>query len=487
MENGKGEKLSLSTKIGFGLGDIYGGGSLMIIGFYYLYFLTDILLIDAKYAGIVFLISKAWDAVSDPIMGYLSDRTRTRFGRRRPYFLAGIVLIFLSFFMMWYPVDFSRELHRVVYVLIAYLFFSTVITMVMVPYNALASELTLDYNERTSLSSFRIFFSSVSSLVCAVLPMEIVKMFPSERQGFVVMAVSFGLFFALPFLATFFSTEERKEFQGRSEGIPFIRVFTEPFKTPTFVHVLLMYLFAFVAMDMVMAIVIYFMTYYLHRGGETNYVLGVLLVVQILALPFFYWVSRRTSKKTGYIIAALIWIGVMLVSFLITPDLQPFYIYVFGAIVGLSTGGVVIMIYSIFPDVPDVDELYSGQRREGIYSGLYTFMRKLSSAVGIFLISNAISIAGYRKPVRQVIDGVEKMVQQEQSQEFILVLRVVFVVLPVIFLAGALLFAFRYTLTPGLHARLKAYLDRRRTGEGDDGTFAREERELKNALRGETR
>ncbi|MCP4749377.1 MAG: hypothetical protein GY866_00655 [Proteobacteria bacterium] len=131
MKNLGDGKLSLGIKIGFGVGDIYGGGAMVIIGFFYLYFLTDILLIAPALAGTVFLVSKIWDAVSDPIMGIISDRTRTRFGRRRPYFLIGMLLIFLSFFMMWYPVDFSLEIHRFTYVVVAYVFFSTAYTIIM--------------------------------------------------------------------------------------------------------------------------------------------------------------------------------------------------------------------------------------------------------------------------------------------------------------------------------------------------------------------
>jgi MFS family permease len=103
--NNSSEKLSLSTKLGYGAGDLFGGGAMTIIGFYYLYFLTDIVKISPALAGIAFLVSKIWDAVSDPLMGMISDRTRTRFGRRRPYFLAGIILIFIAFFLMWFPVS----------------------------------------------------------------------------------------------------------------------------------------------------------------------------------------------------------------------------------------------------------------------------------------------------------------------------------------------------------------------------------------------
>ncbi len=468
MKENNSERLSILTKVGFGVGDIYGGGAMMIVGFYYLYFLTDVVGIDPRLAGIAFLVSKVWDAVSDPLMGYISDRTRSRFGRRRPYFLAGVVLIFASFFMMWYPVDFALEMHRFAFVMAGYLFFSTVITMVMIPYNALASELTLDYNERTSLTTFRMFFSSVSSLLCAVLPMEIVKLFPNARSGYVAMGVVIGIFFALPFIMTFFTTRERPEFQKEQARKNIFKIFTDPFKTPTFLHVLMMYLLAFVAIDMVMSIVIYFMTYYIGRGEESNYVLGTLMVMQIISLPFYYKLSKKTSKKKGYIFAMVIWILVLLTSLFIGPGVPRYVIYVFGAVLGVGTGGVVIMIYSIFPDVPDVDELYSKERREGIYSGIYTFMRKLGSAVGLFFISNAIAFAGYKKPVREVVDGMEKMVQQEQSDEFILMLRIIFVALPIIFISIALIVAFSYPLTPELHGRLKTFLEKRRSGEGGD-------------------
>jgi oligogalacturonide transporter len=471
------ERLGLGTKIGFGVGDIYGGGSMMIIGFYYLYFLTDVVLLTPALAGTVILISKVWDAITDPIMGVISDRTRTRFGRRRPYFLAGIVLIFLSFFAMWYPIDFSKELHRFIYVLVAYVFFSSVITMVMIPYNALVPELTPDYNERTSLTSFRIFFSGFSSLVCAVVPWEIVKAFkPNVGTGFIVMAVAFGLFFALPFIATFLTTRERPEFQQDAVPFSFKRTFIEPFKTPTFVSVLLMYLFAFVAMDMVMSVIIYFMTYYLGKQDLTNYVLGVLLVVQLAVIPLYYLLSKRVGKKAAYMGAVIIWVCSMTLSFAIGPDSASWLIYLFGALVGAGTGGVVIMIYSIFPDIPDVDELYSGTRREGLYSGMFTFMRKLSSATGLFIISAVIGWAGYRAP----IDGV----QQIQTDQFTLVLRIIFVAVPAVLLALCLISALFFSLSPSLHRRIKDYLEKRRTVASPTPAMLAEEGQLKQILEG---
>jgi oligogalacturonide transporter len=478
------ERLSLGTKLGFGSGDIYGGGAMTIVGFLYLFFLTDVIRISPALAGVVILVSKIWDAVSDPVMGTISDRTRSRWGRRRPYFLFGIPLVFLSFLVLWYPVSFEAEAARFVFVLAAYLLFSTVITLVMVPYNALSSELTTDYDERTRLSTVRLAFSTVASLLCAVVPLELIKVVPDQRTGYVMLGIAFGLFFALPFLAVFFTTRERKEFQQTRQKVTAYRMFVEPFRIKPFRHVLVMYLFAFVAVDALQAVLIYYMTYYIGRGGEANYILGTLMVVQLLALPLYSMISRKTSKRFSYMLGAGLWAIAMSLSLLIGPGQPSFVIYLFAGLVGLATSGVVVMIYAIFPDIPDIDELHSGERREGTYSGLFTFMRKLSSAIGLFIISNLIQVAGYQPPTESIVNGVATVVEHAQSDQFILYLRLIFFVVPVVFLVFCLIGARLYRLTPELHDRLRVYLGKRRRAGSEGGSYedADEERALREAL-----
>lgn len=479
------EKLGPWQKIGFGLGDIYGGGSGVIVGFYYLYFLTDVIRINPALAGTVFLISKVYDAVTDPFEGILTDRTRTPLGRRRPYLLAGILLVALSFFTLWYPVNFAEEWQRFVFVVLAYLFFSTVVSIVMVAYNALASELTLDYHERTSISSIRILFSTLASILSAVLPLEIVKLFPDLRAGYIAMAAIFGVFFALPFLATFFSTRERPEFQRPVEPLNWRRAFLEPFRVRAFVFVLLMYLLAFTAMDAVSSIVIYYMKYYLMRGSEANYVSGALLVAQVASLPFYVALSKRTGKRTGYVVGGLIWVAAMLASFLVVPGAPSFAVYVFAVVVGVGTGGIVVMIYAIFPDVPDIDELKTGERREGMYMALVTFMRKLSSAVALFLVSNTLSLSGYLRPVEQTVGGVTQLVEQSQTPTFILSLRLIFALVPIVLVTLALVFALKYPLTPEAHRCLNEVLAGRRRGEPDTPAVREQAESLSRLLIGD--
>ncbi len=479
------DKLSLWRKLGYGLGDIYGGGSGVVIGFYYLYFLTDVVRISPALAGTVILISKVYDSITDPFEGIIADRTRTRLGRRRPYLLAGIPLVFLSFLALFYPIDLASEQHRFLFVILSYLFFSTVVSIVMLNYNALQAELTLDYDERTALSSVRIFFSTFASILCALLPLEIVDLFDDVHTGYIVMGLIFGAFFALPFIATFLSARERPEFQRPPEPFNWRLAFIEPFKMRTFVHILMMYLLAFVAMDTVSSIVIYFMKYYLLRGDEASFVSGALLIAQVISLPFYVALSKRKDKKTGYIVGTLIWIGVMLFSFLITPDAPSFAVYAFAIAVGFGTGGIVVMVYAIFPDIPDIDELQSGARREGTYSALITFMRKLSSALAIFVVSTAISLAGYVPPVEKIVDGATELIDQPQSDTFVLVLRLVFALVPIALTSVALIFALRFPLTPAVHQRLNRILTARRSGAPESDEMRQEAESLSQLLIGD--
>lgn len=466
----KSEKLSWWTKIGYGLGDIYGGGSGVVISFYYLIFLTDVVRISPALAGTVILISKIYDSITDPFEGILADRTRTKLGRRRPYLLIGIPLVFLSFFALFYPYNAASETARFTSVILSYLFFSTIVSIVMLNYNALHSEITLDYHERSSLSSIRIFFSTVASIVAALVPLEIVKAFPDVHTGYIVMGLVFGAFFALPFIATVSAVRERPEFQRPPEPFDWKLAFIEPFKNRTFIYTLAMYLFAFVAIDTVSTIVAYFVKYFLQRSEEVSFVNGTLLVLQVFSLPFFIWLSKRTSKVRGYIVGLIIWAVAMVFSFLLSPDNSWYWVYVFAGVVGIGTGGIVVMIYAIFPDIPDVDELKSGERREAIYSALVTFIRKFSSALAIFAVSNVIGWAGYVPPIQETINGATKLIEQPQSDTFLLVLRLIFMLLPIVLLVFALIFAVKFPLTPELHRRLNALLVRQRANESVDRT-----------------
>jgi len=209
---------------------------------------------------------------------------------------------------------------------------------------------------------------------------------------------------------------------------------------------------------------VYYIKSFLGRGSEVSFVLGTLLIAQVVSLPFYQWLSKKTSKAKTYIAGAVLFVIVMFFSFLFTPDSPAFALYVFSALVGFGSGGVVIMVYAIFPDIPDVDELRSGERREGIYSSLTTFTRKISSALAVFAVAQVLQFAGYIPPIEQ--NG--KLIEAVQSPAFINALRLFFVLIPVGFISFGIFFAARFPLTVELYQRLEKLLHARRQGKEVD-------------------
>jgi len=488
---GENTKLSLKTKLGYGMGDIYGGGATTLISMYYLYFLTDVLLISPVLAGTAFLISKIWDAVTDPFMGIITDNTRTRFGRRRPYFLAGIILIFVSFILMWAPVPFQKEGLKFLYVVMTYLLFSTVYTIVWVPYNSIAAELTTDYDERTKLSTYRMLFSNISGILAGTVAKDVfVDMWygNAPATGFFVMSIAFGLFFALPFIGTFLFCKEpveamnapKKKIGGLKEFV--FNYLAEPLKLRPFRFVVMMYLFGFMAQDAVMAMAIYFLTYCLGVSSMMTLLVPVYLCM-LLAIPVVEMVSKRIGKRTTYMGACVLWI----LAFLLIPFIQkdnPASVYLFGALFGIAAAGIQVMVFAMFPDIPDADELFSGQRREGLFSGIFAFMRKAGGALVMFFVGNSIHWAGYKAPIEQKVNGILQSIPQQQTQEFQTTLMLLFILIPCVFMVVAFISCYRYPLTKSCHNRIKTLLTARRSVSLSSGDWEVEENELKKILGG---
>ena len=179
-------KNRLGTKLAYACGDIYGGGAFMVFSLLFMNFLVLVEGISVVAATMIIFIGRVWDAFFDPIMGRISDRTRSRFGRRRFYFLIGMLPVYVSFVMLFYGFGLRQETHHtaiVVYYTISYIFWGMSFSLVMVPYNAILSDMTSDYNERTSFTTLRMVFSGAASLVCAVVPSMIIKGWAAARSG----------------------------------------------------------------------------------------------------------------------------------------------------------------------------------------------------------------------------------------------------------------------------------------------------------------
>jgi oligogalacturonide transporter len=475
-------KVSRKERYIFASGDLFGGGAQIIINFYFLIFLTDVVRIRPALAGIIILAAQIWDAVSDPMMGLITDRTRSRWGRRRPYFLIGFFGILAAFFLIWYPISNENEWVRFFYMLFAYVLYKTVSTIVMVPYSAMSSEISIDFKERTLVNGTRLVFSQAASLICAVAPIEIVKAFPDIRTGYMVMALAFALFFAVPYLLIFLFAKERVTVEEQAEEKWSLTEFIKPFRVRIFRSLLFIYLFSFLAMDIVSTIFAYYMNYYLKRPSELNYVLGALLITQLVCVPLVIKAAYRIGKSGVIKNSVFLWMSAILFMALLQPNWPNWVIYFTAVYMGLGIAGCVVMPWIMFPDVTDVGELAFNRRNAGSFSGIMTLSRKTSSAIGIFIVSIILEIAGYIEPKTIIEDGITKTVMMEQPASLILALKIIILVIPFVLLCITWFAARGYTLEQKTSEKITQYLEYKRGNASENPVSPEELETLKKML-----
>jgi oligogalacturonide transporter len=453
--------VTFKTLVAYGLGDMYGGGAFMIVGMLFLFYLTEVVGLSPALAGLVFGIGKVWDAVSDPLMGYLSDRTKSRFGRRRVYFLAGIVPIAISFIILWIPLKTDSQVILFLYYSFAYVVFATVFTMVMIPYSALAAELSGDYKVRNQLSGSRLFFSGFSSLLAATIPKIIIDSATNPpSRGYVIMSVVFGIFFAVPWIITYLGTWEESEAGEESIAQNFMAEFFSIFKNRSFRIHIMMYVCAYSAMDLLMALFTYYLTYYLRRDGLYSISMGTLMIVQLAMIIVYVRIANGKGKRFAYQMGMLIWLLGMMLTPVLAPTSPVWLVALVCAVIGSGTAAAVYIPYAILPNVIDVDELMTGSQRSGVYSGSLTLMRKLvQGAIVMPLIGFFLQLVGF-------------VSHAEQSPEVLTRFFIFFLGGPTLLIGAGVIIAFWFHLNPINSTLLVEELARLRAGGALDDASA---------------
>ncbi len=442
------ERLSIGKKIAFGVGDSTFSLLFTTLSFYFLFFLTDGVGIPAALAGWIFFIGKLWDAFSDPIMGYISDRTKTKWGRRRPFLLFGVFPLAVSYILLWQRYNINSEvLLFSLYALLAVVFF-TAFTALAVPYSALIPELTLDYNDRTALVSFRMTFSILFSIVGAALPMMFVDAVGGNvALGFRNMAFVFGIFSIVPILVTFAGTRER--FSGEGKAAVSIRdAYKLTLKNRPFRFAMLIFLLSWVTVDIIGVVFVYFVTYYLNRKELLDTLFFTMFAVAVVFLPFWYWVSRRVGKRWTYIMGISFWAVMMLVIIFLPRDVPNLLLIVMSALAGIGISTAHVIPWALIPECVDYDEITTGRRREGMYTGFLTFLQKLASSLAILLAGWVLGISGYRAGMAQ-------------SGKTLWSIRILLGPIPALLLFSSIVLAYFYPITRAYFREMRAELDRK--------------------------
>lgn len=443
----------LKNKIGYALGDVYGGGSFLIFSMLFMNYLVIVEGLPVVLATIVIFAGKLWDAITDPIMGSVSDRTKSKFGKRRIYFLIGSIPVFLSFVMLWFSFGIEGTISKFVYYLFAYMFFGTAFTIVMIPYNAILPELTNDYNERTGFTTVRLAFSAASAILAAILPSSIIKMAgssvngPEQRQGYLVMALIFGAVFGLCWLLTFLGTKE-KNLAPTPEAFS-LKKWLGVFKNKTFRTYLGLFISVQLAIDLLLALFVFYVDIVILQYHNYEIIMGILLVTQLLFMFLHSAIAKKWGKAYPLYLALPVWIVTSVIFGFVNSSTPLSVIFVLAVFIAFGSSAGNLSSWSMLSDIYDVDELMTGRRREGIYSGMTTFSRKFSSGVALLIMGFGLQWAGFNQTEYSILKSSQSTFnpQEYASESLVTVIRWLFVVVPIILLIITFFFATRYKLT----------------------------------------
>lgn len=440
----------------YGFGDTGFSLTLTIIGAYFAIFLTDVVGLRPGIAAIAIFIGRSWDYINDPLIGHLSDRTRTRWGRRRPFLLFGALPFALAYILMWVKPPFESQTLLAAYYAAVYVLFDAAATFVYMPYFALTPELTDNYDERTTLTTYRMFFSILGSLIAFTIPLLIVGSFQPQNAGRVLlMGTIFAFASALPLLLVFLGTRERAEFLQQKQ--PSLKESLQAaFKNRPFVFGAVIFLLTWASMDILQTTLLYFVKYVVQREAQGDGIMATIFITAILALPFWEWASRRWNKRLAYSAGVAFWALVQLALITLNASAALPLIFTLCVLAGVGVSAAHVLPWSILPDAIEWDEWQTGQRHEGMFYSLITLAQKIASSLAIPLVLLALEATGYIPNVPQ------------QSESALLGIRLVIGPIPALLLCSGIVFALLYPLSRESHRRIVQELEIRRAAAREE-------------------
>ncbi|AEI36313.1 Rhamnogalacturonide transporter RhiT [Francisella salina] len=454
MSNTK--EVKFKNMVAYGSGDFFGGGAFTILGLWLMYFYTDIAGLSAAEAGLIVAIGRGLDVFADPIMGYISDNWRGPLGRRRFFFVIGAPLVSV-FALLWIP-GFGFW-----YYLFGYIAFNFIFTMIQVPYETLAAEMTDSYHIRSKMTGIRMVFSQSSNIVAGFLPAAIMYFFADEKTSFIIMGVICSILFMLPWFFVYKFTWERKVEVSKKEHSSlfkeikfiFINIFST-LRVRAFRLNLLMYIGAFVALDVFGASFAYYFTFILdYNISSASIVYTCFSIIQVISVPIFAYLCIKVGSVMSYRIA-ISCLLVSMLSFLIIPMFTPilaltsFVVIIF--VLGFARAGCYFTPWNIYNFIADIDEALTTKRREGTFASTMTVSRKLVQALAFAIVGFTLSVFSFKAGVTV------------QSSSALLGINICFIGGTILFCIIGAIASSRLRLTQAKHSILVTELERLRAG-----------------------
>ncbi|MBI4732202.1 MAG: MFS transporter [Chloroflexi bacterium] len=451
------QKLTLGSKFRYGLADLGFALITSAMQFFLLFYYTDVAGIDPGLAGLALMVGKlTWDAINDPLFGYFSDRTRSRFGRRRIYMLIGAVPLGIAAWIMFSLPKGLTGATAFLAVLFSFWLVDSFHTMTTTPYYALTPELTRDYNERASLTSIRMVYSVFGYILGAALTTILAGIFQGSglnmQQAWSATGAVFGVVAIITTLVTTFSIKERPELAGEPSQLPALKAVLTSFKNKPFIILMLAFILSSFSFTVLTALVPYFIQYQLNMPEQVSFVLLAMLVTIGIFLVPAKLISDRINKGPAYALGLFIASLAVMTSFFF-PRGETALIYVVAAVAGMGFSAQWVFPWSMLPDVIEYDEKMTGERREGIYYGLWAFLTKFTGALGVAVSGWALGLFGYVPNV-------------EQTPYALFGIRLFFAIVPAVVIIISLPFLIWYPITRKKHAALVQELADRKAAQG---------------------
>jgi GPH family glycoside/pentoside/hexuronide:cation symporter len=449
--NGAEERLPLTDILTYSIPAFATSMILVSVAIYLPNFYTDELGVTAGMLSWVFLAGRVWDAVTDPVMGHISDRTQTRWGRRRPYFLISAVPICFVFYVIWTPDRTLSPNGMFMHLLLAYLALYTFWTVFSIPYISLGMELTPAYHERTRLFGTRQAFFVAGTTTGMLAPALFASAAGDKLTGYAWMAAVFGVLALVLILIAFARLREKTDSLKRSE-IPFFEGLRITFRNRGFVVLLFVYLAALVGGSFIAPLTLYMAKYVIKAEWVVKYVMLAYMAGSLFSIPLWLRLSRRVGKNKAWTVALIIaTIGYGL-SYTYHEGTWIRWI-VLAVVVGAGAGCSMTLGPAISADVIDSDELETGKRREGAFMGVWSFVDKAAIGLAVFVGLQGLDYIGYVPNVDQTPTVIEGM-------------KFLYCVLPTVCHIVAIIIFQWFPITPEVHAEIRAKLDARAASEG---------------------
>lgn len=442
---GRDTRLPVSTYLGYGVGQV--GGQILrdtpalILPIY----MTTVLGMEPALAGLAIMIAKFWVVLADPLSGVLSDKAQSRWGRRRPFILAGGLVAALSFILLFFVPSFQQQFTLFIYMTVIYLLMNTGYSLFSVPYLTMASEMSDDPNERTTLLSFRNGCLAIGLIMGGALAPKIVAWAAAAgatpQQGYQWMGLAMGAVIAGSTLWVFFGTARAPARAATEASVPLREQLRIAWQNKPFVVLIAANIVQYVSAGIGYAGGFFFFAYAFGLGFGAFDVIPVWIIIislaSIAAMPGLVWASARFGKMVVYKWSLVLYALTIQFYFLADAD-SLWIVWLIAVGIGVFNGGFILMSFSVLTDTINHDRARSGISREGALSAVYSAVDKIGNALGSALFLALLSIIGF-------VESSDGSIV-EQTDEVLRWITLAYVVAPALLHSGSILILNRYRL-----------------------------------------